>query len=179
MTMLPEPQSAGPTQDERNWAMLAHLTALLTLGVGVSTSGIGYVFALLVPLSLYLYFAGRSRFVAFHALQATVFQALAGILFVVLAAAAGAVIVAAWVVTGVLSIVLLGLLLLPVTLGLTVLAAAQLAAVPLLVLFYALYGAYRTYEGENFHYPWVGAIVARSLQPAAPAYPAVVPVAES
>ena len=74
--MLNDLPVIGPTQYERNWASLAHLTALLTLIVGASTSGVGAVVALLVPLGMYLYFGGRSRYVAFHALQATVFQAL-------------------------------------------------------------------------------------------------------
>jgi uncharacterized Tic20 family protein len=160
-----EPQAAPlPTQTERNWAMLAHLSALLTAFVAASTGGVGYVIALLVPLALYLYFAGRSRYVAFHALQATGFQALAGVMYVVVAGVLGAAIAAAWVVAGVLSIVLVGLLLMPLALGLSLMVGFQLLVLPVVGLFYAVYGAYYTYEGRDFEYPWVGRVVARSLQ---------------
>jgi uncharacterized Tic20 family protein len=163
--MIAEPQGMTPTQDERNWAMLAHLTTLLTLGLAASTGGVAYVVALLVPLAMYLYFSGRSRFVAFHALQSTVFQALAGIIYVLAGGVVGAAIAAAWVVAGVLSVVLIGLLLLPLALGFTLLAGVQLAALPLLALAYALRGAYLTYQGADFEYPVVGRMVARSLGP--------------
>ncbi len=159
----PQSAVAHPTQDERNWAMLAHLTALLTVGVAVSTGGVGYVVALFVPLAMYLYFAGQSRYVAFHALQATVFQALAGIGYVVAASAIGVAIAAAWTVTGLLTLVLVGLVLLPVALGLTLFGAVELVALPVLGLFYALRGAYLTAQGEPFAYPWIGGIVSQSL----------------
>jgi uncharacterized protein len=162
-TLPPPAALAGPTQDERNWAMLAHLSALLTIGIAASTSGVGYVVALLVPLIMYLYFAERSRYVAYHALQATVFQALAGIAYVVLATLVGLSIAAAWIVAGLLTVVLIGVLLLPVALGFTLLGAAQLLLLPVVGVFYALRGAYLTAQGEPFAYPWIGAVVAQSL----------------
>jgi uncharacterized Tic20 family protein len=155
---------AAPTQSDRNWAMLAHLTALLTVLVGLHTGGAGAVVALLVPLAIYLYFRERSAYVAFHALQATVFQAAIGIAFVVIATMAGAVLAAAWVITGLLSIVLVGLLLLPAALGLTFVAAISLLALPVTGLVYPLRGAYLTYVGQPFEYPWVGALVARTME---------------
>jgi uncharacterized Tic20 family protein len=161
--MIAEPQGITPTQDERNWAMLAHLTTLLTLGLAASTGGAAYVLALLVPLGMYLYFSGRSRYVAYHALQSTVFQALAGIVYVLAGGIVGAAIAAAWVAAGVLSVVLIGLLLIPLALGFTLLAGLQLAALPLLALAYALRGAYLTYQGQDFEYPLVGRMVAQSL----------------
>jgi len=158
-------QALSPTQEERNWAMLAHLTALLSAFVAVSTGGIGYVFALLAPLALYLYFSGRSRYIAYHALQATVFQALAGVAYVIVAGAAGAAIAAAWTVAGVLTVILVGVLLMPLALGVTLLAGVLIAGLPLLGLGYALRGAYLTYHGQDFDYPWIGTVVARSLTP--------------
>ena len=177
--MLNDAPVYGPTQYERNWASLAHLTVLLTVLVGVSTSGLGAVVALLLPLGLYLYFGGRSRYVAYHALQATVFQALGAILYVLLGGTVAAIIAVAWVIAGVLSVVVIGLLLMPGALALTLLAGYALVAVPLLWLGYSLVGAYRTYNGEAFEYPLVGAVVARTLQTpsAASATTAVVPTA--
>jgi len=163
---LPPSAPAALTQDERNWAMLAHLTALLTVGVAAATGGVGYVVALVVPLVMYLYFAGQSRYVAYHALQATVFQALAGILYVLLAGLVGVTLAAAWTVTGVLSVILIGLLLLPLALGVTLLGAAQLVGLPVLGLACTLRGAYLTSQGRPFAYPIVGALVAQSLHQA-------------
>jgi hypothetical protein len=54
------------TNEERLWAMLAHLFGL-----------IGYLVALgqyIAPLVIYLVFKDRSKFVAFHALQSLFFQ---------------------------------------------------------------------------------------------------------
>src|SRR5436190_22081631 len=162
MTMLMDTPTNGITQDERNWAMLAHLTALLTLFTAVATGGPGYIVALLVPLALYLYFAGRSEYAAYHALQATVFQALAGIVYVTVALLAGAVTSTAWIAAGVLTIVLVGLALVPVAFGVTVIAGVELLGLPLLMLAMALRGAYLVSAGQDFAYPVVGAVVARS-----------------
>jgi uncharacterized Tic20 family protein len=155
---------SGPTQYERNWASLAHLTILLTVVVGASTSGAGAVVALLVPLAMYLYFGGRSRYVAYHALQATVFQAAGALLYVLLAGGVAAAIAIAWVIAGVLSVVLIGFALMPFALGLTLLGGYALAAMPLLWLGYGLVGAWRTYNGEPFDYPVVAGVVSRTLQ---------------
>ncbi len=162
--MLIDEPTVGVTQDERNWAMLAHLTALLTVFTAVATGGPGYILALLAPLALYVYFAGRSEFAAYHALQATVFQALGGIVYVAVAALAGTVVVTAWVVTGVLSVVLVGVLLVPMALGLTLIAGVELLGLPVLMVAYALRGAYLVSEGSDFSYPVVGEMVARSLR---------------
>jgi uncharacterized Tic20 family protein len=161
--MLSELQSSGPAQSDRNWAMLAHLTALLTFLIGLYTGGVGVVAALLVPLGMYLYFRERAPYVAFHALQATVFQAGVGIASVVIGAIAGTVLAGAWIVTGLLSIVLVGLLLVPFALGLTFLTVIILLALPVLGVVYPLRGAYLTYSGQPFEYPWVGALVARTM----------------
>lgn len=57
-----------PTQEERLWAMLAHLSGLL----GCVTMIGQYV----APLVIFLIFRERSRFVAYHAIQQLLFQLL-------------------------------------------------------------------------------------------------------
>ena len=157
-------ENSNLTQLERNWAMLAHLTALLTLVVGLSTGGVGAVAALLVPLAMYLYFRERSPLVAFHALQATAFQSFAGVAFIVAAGFAAALVAGAWVITLALSVVLVGLLLLPVTLILTVAAAMGVLALPVAALVYAVRGAYLAYQGLPFEYLWIGALARRAME---------------
>jgi uncharacterized Tic20 family protein len=162
--MLIDQPSEGVSQYERNWAMLAHLTALLTVFTAVATGGPGYIVALLAPLALYLYFAGRSEYAAYHALQATVFQALAGIIYVAMAALAGTVIAAAWVVAAALAVLLVGVVLVPMAFGLTLLMGVELLGLPFLLVAYALRGAYLVSEGRDFSYPGVGSMVTRSLR---------------
>jgi uncharacterized Tic20 family protein len=154
---------ADPTQDERNWAMLAHLTALLTVGVAASTGGIGYVVALLVPLVMYLYFAGQSRYVAYHALQATVFQALAGIGYVALAGAVGVIIATAWTITGLLTVVLIGYA--ASGPGRSCSARSSWWHCPCSGCS-TLRGAYLTSQGEPFDYPGSALSCRRACQPA-------------
>ena len=153
----------APTQHERNWAAIAHLTALSTVVLAASTAGLGHIVGLVVPLAIYLYFSNRSRYVAYHALQATVFQAVAGIIYVVAAGLAGALIAMAWTVSGVLAVVLVGIALMPIALAITLAAGVELVALPLLAVFYSLRGAYLIYQGQEFDYPVVGALVARSM----------------
>jgi uncharacterized Tic20 family protein len=154
----------GPTQFERNCAMLAHLTALLTLLVGLSTGGLGAAVALLVPLGMYLYFRNRSAYVAYHALQATAFQAFGAIAAVVAAVLVGTVIAGTWLVTGLLSLVLIGLVLVPIALVLTVAAVLGTLALPFVLVAYALRGGYLTYQGLPFEYRWIGDLVARTME---------------
>lgn len=156
--------TVAPTQSERTWAALAHLSALLTLAVALSTAGLGHILGLLVPLAMYVYFSSRSRYVAYHALQATVFQALAGIVYVAAAALSGVMIAVAWTVAGVLTVVLVGLALMPLAFGLTVAAGVTLIALPAVAVFYSLYAAHQSYEGRQFDYPVVGRLVARSMR---------------
>ena len=54
------------TQEDRTWAMLAHLAAILGYLGGIGQ----YV----VPLVIYLMYKDKSKFVAFHALQSLYFQ---------------------------------------------------------------------------------------------------------
>ncbi len=57
---------ANLSDEERLWAMLAHLLALLGYVVWVG--------AYVAPLVVYLVYKDKSRFVAFHALQSLFFQ---------------------------------------------------------------------------------------------------------
>ncbi|MFN7018707.1 MAG: DUF4870 domain-containing protein [Fimbriimonadales bacterium] len=89
------PQDGPLTDEERLWGMLAHLLTLL-----------GYVIAIgqyVVPLVIYLAYKDRSRFVAFHALQALYFQlillvgsillAVVGFFIVIITCGVGAILV--------------------------------------------------------------------------------------
>jgi hypothetical protein len=60
-----QPMAPG---DERTWGLLAHLSVLLNLLTGFAGPIVSFV--------IYLVYKDRSRFVAYHALQSTIFQLL-------------------------------------------------------------------------------------------------------
>lgn len=127
--------------DERTWAMLSHLSVLLNLVTGF----LGPV----VPLVIYFAYKDRSRFVGYQSMQAFVFQMIwwvgAGI-------AAGI----AWTISGVLTVVLIGCLLMPV--------ALLISLIPLAALVYGVIAAIQVSNGENFRYWLIGDWVADMLR---------------
>jgi uncharacterized Tic20 family protein len=151
-TTLATRTQSGPTSNERIWAALAHASVLLTFILGVSTGGLAVILGALVPLVIWLAFRDRSRFVAFHAMQASVFQLASVVAWVGLAIVGVAVLIPTWIVTALLLVVLIGFLLLPLALVLTIALPAALVIMPLAVLVYGLYGAFEVYAGRDFRY---------------------------
>ncbi len=135
----PAPPVLAPLtpSEEHTWAMLAHMSVLLNLVTGF----LGPVAALVV----YLIFQNRSRYVAYQALQAVVFQ-------LIWWAGGGALLGLMWAVTGLLSAVVVGILLIPIACVLTPL----LALMPIAALFYGFWGGIETSQGKDFKYWLVG-----------------------
>jgi len=119
--------------DERTWAMLAHLSVLLNLVTGF----LGIVAALVI----YLVYKNRSRYVAYQSMQSFVFQLIwwfgGGIL-------AGI----SWVITGTLSVVLVGLLCIPLS--------CVISLLPLGAMVYGVIGAIQCNNGQDFRYWLIG-----------------------
>ncbi len=126
--------------DERTWAMLAHLSVLLNLVTGI----LGPVAAFLI----YLVYKDRSRYVAYHALQSTIFQAIWWV-------AAGFLAVIAWTISGILAVVLIGCLLMPV--------ALLISLLPVGALIYGVIGAIQVNQGQDFRYWLTGDWVRSTL----------------
>ena len=126
----PEPISAG---DERTWGMLSHLSVLLNLATGFG----GPIAALII----YLVYKERSRFVAYHALQALVFQLIWWV-------GGGALTGIAWGITGVLSAVLIGVICIPL--------ACLVTLLPIASLVYGVVGAVQCSQGQDFRYWLIG-----------------------
>lgn len=129
----PAPMPALTPDEERTWAVLAHLSALLNAVTGF----LGLVAALVI----YLIYKDRSRFVAFHAMQSLVMQAVLWVGGGIIAGVVGAV-------TGLLSVVLIGLCLVPL--------AILLALIPLASLVYGVIGAVQVGQGVDFRYYKMG-----------------------
>jgi uncharacterized Tic20 family protein len=148
------------TSEERTWAALAHLSAILTVFVAFGSAGIGGVFFVFVPLVIYLMYKDKSQFVAYHAAQAFALQVVASVGFFVAILAAAVIIALAWVVTGLLSIILIGLILIPVALLLTVALALALVAIPFVFGGFSIAAGIQTASGEDYEYPYLGRWVA-------------------
>jgi len=113
--------------------MLAHLSVLVNLFTGVLGP--------LVALIIYLIFAKRSRFVAYHAMQSFLFQ---------LAAWYGIGVM--WGIVGILCAVLIGVVLIPFACVLTPFLLLGMAIAPI----YGIIGAVQTSQGQDFKYWLVG-----------------------
>jgi uncharacterized Tic20 family protein len=120
----------GP-RDENTWSTLAHLSVFLNLFTGL----LGPVAALVI----WLMYKDRSPKVSFHALQSALYQV-------------GWIVILAlgWSVAGLLTIILIGFLLFPVMIVLTIVPFVHMA-----------YAAYKVNQGVDYRYPWVADLLER------------------
>lgn len=109
--------------DERTWSVLAHLSIFLNLVTGI----LGPVAA----LAIWLAYREKSTEVSFQALQSMWYQVAWAVILTV-----------GWAVTGILTVVLIGFLMMPFM--------ALLSVVPFA---YSAYAAYRVGKGHEFRYP--------------------------
>ena len=115
--------------DERLWAAIAHASILLNL----LTAFLG----VLAPLVIYLVYKDRSRYVAGQAMQAFVFQLVWWV-------GGGILVGLAWAAVALMSIVLVGLLCVPI--------AILVSLIPVAACIYGIVGALQAYEGREFRY---------------------------
>ncbi len=140
------------SDDERAWAAIAHASALVTVLFGVLTGGALCLVGPVVPLVIWLVFRERSPFVARHALQATIFQALVVVLTAVFGVLGLVLVTAAWMGTAALMAAVVGICLIPVALVLTLVWVVCTLGLPVAALVYACYGAYEVVQGRDFRY---------------------------
>jgi len=153
---VPPPPQPAQTSDDTTWAAIAHGSGIITILFGVLTSGILCLVGPLVPLVIWLVYRERSRFVARHAAQAAVFQALV-LVATALVGVVGAVLVAvAWIASVALISVAVGICLVPVALLLTIVWLIVTFGLPVAALVYGVYGAYEVSQGRDFRYWLVG-----------------------
>jgi len=120
-------------QEERQWAMLAHLGVLANLFSGF----LGPV----VPLAIYMIYKDRSRYVAYQSLQGLIFQLIWWV-------GGGVLTGIAWAITGMLSAVLIGLICIPF--------ACVITVMPLVALVYGTYAGIQCNQGADFKYWLIG-----------------------
>jgi uncharacterized protein len=124
-------RKAISAQDERTWSVISHLSMFLNLFTGF----LGPVASLVI----WMVYKDRSQKVAFHALESMWYQ----IGWLVILAVG-------WAITGLLTMILIGFLLIPV-----------MAVVSVMPLAHAGYAAYRVSKGDEYRYPFAADLVAR------------------
>jgi uncharacterized Tic20 family protein len=110
------------TPEERTWSALAHLSIFLNLFTGFLGPVVAFV--------IWIVYRGRSERVAFHAMRSLWYQVAWLVILTV-----------GWTVTGLLTLVLIGFLLVPVM--------VVLSLVPFV---HAAYAAYQASRGVDYHY---------------------------
>lgn len=137
--LVPQTTAAAPLSpaDERTWAMLAHLSVLLNLVTGFL--GVG------AALLIYMIYKERSHYVAYQAMQAFLFQ-------LVFWAGGGLLIGVMWAIVGALSAILIGILLIPFAVVLTLIFLIM----PVVALVYGVIGSIQSSNGEDFRYWLIG-----------------------
>ena len=113
--------------------MISHLSIVVNL----FTAFLGP----LIPLAIYFIYKDRSRFVAFHSMQAFLFQLVWWI-------GGGLLAAAAWTISGILAAILIGCLLMPL--------ALVISLIPIAGLVYGVIGAIQTGQGQDFEYWLIG-----------------------
>jgi uncharacterized Tic20 family protein len=148
------------TQDERNWAAMAHGSALITLFLGLMSGGALTLFTVFIPLAIYFYYRQRSEYVAYQALQAFVLQLLGTIGWVSILTAG---MLAGGLLMLVLAITIIGI---PVAIivGLAMILFAVVSlALPFGMVLYGTIAAWETNQGKWYRYPWIGDWVDRQM----------------
>ncbi|MGF1473349.1 MAG: DUF4870 domain-containing protein [Rubrobacteraceae bacterium] len=123
------PVAAVESREERTWSVLSHLSIFLNLVTGF----LGPVAALIV----WLVYRDRSQKVSFQALQSAIYQ---GAWLVILAAG--------WAITGILTFILIGFLLIP-----------GMAVISVFPFLHSAYAAYKVSQGEDYRYPVIADLI--------------------
>jgi hypothetical protein len=119
-------------RDENTWSSLAHLSVFVNLLTGF--------FGPVAALIIWFIYRDRSERIAFHALQSALYQAVWAVILAI-----------GWTVTALLMVIIIGFLLIPVMLVLSVVPFVHMA-----------YAAYKVNQGVDYRYPFVSDLVSGS-----------------
>jgi uncharacterized Tic20 family protein len=142
----PEPQGSGSggsgpgittttamsPRDENTWSVLAHLSVFVNLLTGF----LGPVVAMII----WFVYRDSSERVSFHALQSALYQLAWAVILAI-----------GWTITGFLTVIIIGFLLIPVMIVLSVVPFVHMA-----------YAAYKVNQGVDYRYPFVADLIGGS-----------------
>ena len=151
----------GLSREELSWAAFAHASILITLLLGIVTGGVGAILGVIVPALIWYINKDKSEYVVDHARQATVFQLAGFVGLLALSIVGGLLVAVGWAVTIVLLIVLVGLILIPVMLIVSIVWPTAIVLLPIVQLVYGCYAAAEAYNGRPFRYYWIAEMIDR------------------
>lgn len=149
-------QLRGVVKEEHFWAALVHALGPLMIGLAVFADGLSWLGLIFITAGIYLYYSDKSALIKYHARQALLMQVIGTFGWFALFLSGTMI----WVVLLVLSIILIlllvGIILTPlvaVAYPIFVLASFML---PLSVAIFGTIGAWETWHGREFRYPYLG-----------------------
>ncbi len=168
---IPAPQRNRPrsystlrvTDDERLWAAVAHISAWVTFLGGIATIGTIIPVSIFIPLIVYFLFRRKSDYVAFHALQAFVIQLIGTVGAAILLFAGGLVWGVGMVIALFSMVVAVGFVLVPVWALVGIALLFVVLIMPIAMVVFGTIAAVATYNGSDYHYPYIARWVDRQL----------------
>ena len=155
-TKLGGAPSVETTSEERTVAALAHASSILTILVSVLSLGLGGVIFAFIPFLIYVSYKDRSRFVAYHAAQAFALQMAETVGWFVAMIAFALVFAILVVITALLSVILIGLILIPVDVLVAIAMTVVLISAPFVGMAFSLVATVETANGRDYRYPYIG-----------------------
>jgi uncharacterized Tic20 family protein len=159
-TKIQRPNRIATTEEERRWATLAHLSAVLTLVLGLGSAGLLSIVSLFIPLGIYLHWRHKSEYVAFQALQAFTLQVLGTVGWLALLVVGSLAFV---ILSVALVLTIVGALLLIILVPLFVLLVLASFALPIGMVVYSIIAALQTNQGADYRLPRIGRWIDRQL----------------
>ncbi len=151
------------TDEECQWAALAHASIWLTMFGGFLTAGFVIPITIFVPLVIFALYRKRSDYVAFHALQAFVLQLIGTVGVLALLIIGGAAWALGMVVALLAVFALIGVVLVPLWGVVGIALALLIFAMPVAALFLGTIAAIQTYNRLDYRYPYIAQWVDRQL----------------
>jgi uncharacterized Tic20 family protein len=151
------------TDEERQWAAVAHASIWLTLVGGLFTAGFIVPLSIFTPLVIYFMYRKRSDYVAFHALQAFVLQIISTVGVLALAVVGGTAWVLGMIIAVLAVFVLAGLVLVPLWALVGIALGLLIFAAPFAALLFGTIAAVQTYNRLDYRYPLIAQWVDRQL----------------
>lgn len=149
------PAYLGLTREEMSWAAIAHVSIILAAIIAAVTANSLSILAVIVPALIWYAYRAKSAYVVEQARQATIFQLACIVGWWVLVVGGGILLALGWTITIVLSFLVVGLLLIPVMIIVSLAYAVAIIGLPIAQAVYGCYAAMEAYNGRPFRYRWV------------------------
>lgn len=152
----PRPSARPVTENERLWATIAHaLGPVMLFLFFVADANFLAFLALFSTGFIYLYHRNRSAYVWQHARQALLAQLLGSVGWMLIVISGTMLWVVLFIISLLLILILIGLILAPIMLISAPFLFAATFVLPIGVGIFGALGAWKTWQGQDFRYPYV------------------------